>query len=51
MFDGIIKGWGKDRRALVKMEKANVVLERENSLLKEQLRQLEQNQPKQTKNQ
>jgi hypothetical protein len=54
MFDGIVKGWGKDHRALVKAEKANAVLEqkyssieRENALLKERLRQLEQNQPKQ----
>jgi hypothetical protein len=64
MFDGIVKGWGKDRRALVKAEKANAVLEQkysnieqeksaieqENTLLKERLRQLEQNQPIHTQN-
>jgi hypothetical protein len=73
MFEGITKGWAKDRRELVKLEKANAKLEQkystieqkystieqkystveqeksaieqENALLKERLRQLEQNQP------
>jgi hypothetical protein len=59
MFEGITKGWAKDRRELAKLEKANAkweqkysaveqkysAVEQENALLKERLRQLEQNQP------
>jgi archaellum component FlaC len=55
MFEGITKGWAKDRRERAKLEKANArleqkysTIEQENALLKERLKQLEQNQPEQT---
>jgi hypothetical protein len=55
MFEGITKGWAKDRQERAKLEKVNARLEqkystveRENALLKERLKQLEQNQPEQT---
>jgi hypothetical protein len=45
MFEGIVKGWGNDRRQRVKLEKANAELEQKYSLSEQEKSTIQQKEP------